>query len=77
MSFESSLANCGGVQILKGEMPKGVLLVGPPGTGKTLPSRAAGGEANAPFLNITGSNFMELFAVGDSVGVRDLFAEAR
>jgi cell division protease FtsH len=38
--------------------PRGVLLVGPPGTGKTLLARAVAGEAQVPFLALTGSSFV-------------------
>jgi cell division protease FtsH len=64
-------------QRLGGKMPKGVLLVGPPGTGKTLLARAVAGEANVPFFNITGSNFMEMFVGVGASRVRDLFNEAK
>jgi cell division protease FtsH len=61
---------------LGGEMPKGVLLVGPPGTGKTLLARAVAGEADVPFLSITGSDFMEMFVGVGASRVRDLFEKA-
>jgi len=64
-------------QRLGGEIPKGVLLVGPPGTGKTLLARAVAGEANAPFYNITGSDFMEMFVGVGASRVRDLFKDAK
>lgn len=64
-------------QKLGGEIPKGVLLVGPPGTGKTLLARAVAGEANVPFFNITGSDFMEMFVGVGASRVRDLFEEAK
>jgi len=64
-------------QRLGGEIPKGVLLVGPPGTGKTLLARAVAGEANAPFFNITGSDFMEMFVGVGASRVRDLFKDAK
>ena len=57
--------------------PRGVLMVGPPGTGKTLLARAVAGEADVPFLSMTGSGFVELFVGVGASRVRDLFAEAR
>ena len=57
--------------------PRGVLMVGPPGTGKTLFARAVAGEAEVPFLSITGSSFVEMFVGVGAARVRDLFAEAR
>src|ERR1700694_5850074 len=57
--------------------PKGVLLVGPPGSGKTLMARAVAGEAEVPFLALTGSSFVELFVGVGASRVRDLFADAR
>lgn len=64
-------------QRLGGEIPKGVLLVGPPGTGKTLLARAVAGEAEAPFFNITGSDFMEMFVGVGASRVRELFKDAK
>ncbi|MCD6223671.1 MAG: ATP-dependent metallopeptidase FtsH/Yme1/Tma family protein, partial [Deltaproteobacteria bacterium] len=64
-------------QRLGGKMPKGVLLVGAPGTGKTLLARATAGEAEVPFISITGSAFVELFVGVGAARVRDLFAEAK
>jgi cell division protease FtsH len=57
--------------------PRGVLMVGPPGTGKTLMARAVAGEADVPFISVTGSSFVELFVGVGAARVRDLFAEAR
>jgi cell division protease FtsH len=57
--------------------PKGVLMVGPPGTGKTLLARAVAGEAQVPFISVTGSSFVELFVGVGAARVRDLFEEAR
>ena len=58
-------------------IPKGVLLVGPPGTGKTLLARAVAGEANVPFLSISGSDFVEMFVGVGASRVRDLFQTAK
>ena len=52
---------------LGAKIPKGALLVGPPGTGKTLLAKAVAGEANVPFLSISGSDFVEMFV---GVGAR-------
>ena len=60
-------------QRLGGRIPKGVLLMGPPGTGKTLLARAVAGEANVPFYNISGSDFVEMFVGVGASRVRDLF----
>ena len=57
--------------------PKGVLMIGPPGTGKTLMARAVAGEAEVPFLALTGSSFVELFVGVGASRVRELFADAR
>ncbi|MFQ5947762.1 MAG: ATP-dependent metallopeptidase FtsH/Yme1/Tma family protein, partial [Acidimicrobiia bacterium] len=57
--------------------PRGVLMAGPPGTGKTLLARAVAGEANVPFLSVTGSGFVEMFVGVGAARVRDLFQGAR
>lgn len=59
------------------KIPKGVLLVGAPGTGKTLLARAVAGEANVPFFNISGSEFVEMFVGVGASRVRDLFRRAK
>ncbi|KAK4535983.1 hypothetical protein CDCA_CDCA06G2008 [Cyanidium caldarium] len=58
-------------------IPKGALMYGPPGTGKTLLAKATAGEADVPFLTMSGSDFMELFVGVGPSRVRDLFAQAR
>lgn len=64
-------------QRLGGKIPKGVLLMGPPGTGKTLLAKAVAGEANVPFLSISGSDFVEMFVGVGASRVRDLFEQAK
>jgi cell division protease FtsH len=59
------------------KIPKGVLLMGPPGTGKTMLARAVAGEADVPFLHISGSEFVEMFVGVGAARVRDLFARAK
>ncbi|MBW2391909.1 MAG: ATP-dependent zinc metalloprotease FtsH [Deltaproteobacteria bacterium] len=62
---------------LGGRIPKGVLLVGAPGTGKTLLARAIAGEAEVPFFNISGSDFVEMFVGVGASRVRDLFVQGK
>ena len=62
---------------LGGRIPKGLLLIGPPGTGKTLLARAIAGEAEVPFLTISGSDFVEMFVGVGASRVRDLFSQAK
>ena len=62
---------------LGARIPKGVLLVGPPGTGKTLLARATAGEADRPFLSISGSDFVEMYVGVGASRVRDLFETAK
>ena len=56
---------------------QGAVLSGPPGTGKTLLAKAVAGEAQVPFLSISGSEFLEMFVGVGPARVRDLFAQAR
>lgn len=62
---------------LGAKIPKGVLLLGQPGTGKTLIAKAVAGEANVPFFNISGSEFVEMFVGVGASRVRDLFKQAK
>ena len=58
------------------KLPKGALLVGPPGTGKTLIAKAVAGEAKVPFFQMSGSDFIEMYAGVGASRVRDLFEKA-
>ena len=62
---------------LGARLPKGLLLVGQPGTGKTLLARAIAGEAEVPFLSISGSDFVEMFVGVGASRVRDLFDQGK
>ncbi|KUK40329.1 MAG: ATP-dependent zinc metalloprotease FtsH [Synergistales bacterium 54_24] len=62
---------------LGARIPKGVLLLGAPGVGKTLLARAVAGEADVPFLSVSGSDFVEMFVGVGAARVRDLFEQAK
>ena len=59
------------------KIPKGILLYGKPGTGKTLIAKAIAGEADVPFISMSGSEFIEMFAGLGASRVRKLFDKAR
>ena len=64
-------------QEMGAKVPRGVLLCGKPGTGKTLIAKAIAGEASAPFISMSGSEFIELFAGLGASRVRKLFEKAK
>ena len=59
------------------KIPKGILLYGKPGTGKTLIAKAIAGEAGVPFISMSGSEFIEMFAGLGASRVRKLFERAK
>ena len=59
------------------KIPRGVLLCGEPGTGKTLIAKAIAGEADVPFISMSGSEFTEMFAGLGASRVRKLFDKAK
>ena len=59
------------------KIPRGILLYGKPGTGKTLIAKAIAGEASVPFISMSGSEFIEMFAGLGASRVRKLFEKAK
>ncbi len=64
-------------QKMGAKIPKGILLYGKPGTGKTLIAKAIAGEAGVPFISMSGSEFIEMFAGLGASRVRKLFEKAK
>ena len=77
MEIVDFLKNANKYKELGAKIPRGALLAGPPGTGKTLLAKAVAGEANVPFLSISGSDFVEMFVGVGASRVRDLFDQAK
>lgn len=77
MEFVNFLKNPQQYIDLGAKIPKGALLTGPPGTGKTLLAKATAGEANVPFITVSGSEFLEMFVGVGPSRVRDMFSMAR
>lgn len=77
MEFVEFLKNPKKYTDMGAKIPRGSLLVGPPGTGKTLLAKATAGEAGVPFINVSGSEFVEMFVGLGAKRVRKLFEVAR
>lgn len=77
MEFVDFLKNPEIYQKLGAQIPRGALLTGPPGTGKTMLAKACATEAGVPFLYISGSEFVEMYAGVGASRVRKLFEIAK
>merc|ERR1712242_385315 len=77
MEFVNFLKNPVQYTDLGAKIPKGAVLTGPPGTGKTLLAKATAGEANVPFISVSGSEFLEMFVGVGPARVRSMFEMAR
>jgi cell division protease FtsH len=76
MEVVQFLKNSKKLHALGGKLPRGILFVGAPGTGKTMLAKAIAAEANASFFNMSGSDFVELYAGVGARRVRKLFKKA-
>ncbi len=76
MEVVQFLKNAKKLHALGGKLPRGILFVGDPGTGKTMLAKAIAAEAEASFFNMSGSDFIELYAGVGAKRVRKLFKQA-
>merc|ERR1719184_225411 len=77
MEFVNFLKNPQQYLDLGAKIPKGAILTGPPGTGKTLLAKASAGEADVPFITVSGSEFQEMYVGVGAARIRDTFNMAR
>ena len=77
MEIVDFLKNPEKYQKMGAKIPRGILLFGKPGTGKTLIAKAIAGEASVPFISMSGSEFIEMFAGLGASRVRKLFEKAK
>jgi cell division protease FtsH len=73
----SYLKNATAYKLAGAEIPRGILLEGPPGTGKTLLAKSIASEADANFVSISASEFVEVFVGVGASKIRALFKQAR
>jgi len=73
----SYLKNATLYEVAGAEIPRGILLEGLPGTGKTLLAKAIASEADASFISVAASEFVEIFVGMGAIKVRNLFKTAR
>lgn len=59
------------------KVPHGILLSGPAGVGKTMIAKAIAHEAGVPFIQVSGSDFIELYVGNGAKRVRQVFKIAR
>uniref|UniRef100_A0A6C0HBE5 AAA+ ATPase domain-containing protein n=1 Tax=viral metagenome TaxID=1070528 RepID=A0A6C0HBE5_9ZZZZ len=73
----SYLKNDSMYKLAGAEIPRGILLEGPPGTGKTLLAKAIASEAEANFISVAASEFVEMYVGLGASKIRALFQRAR
>ncbi len=59
------------------KIPRGLLFLGPPGCGKTLLAKAIAKTAGVNFIQVSGSDFQEMFVGVGAARVKHLFTMAR
>lgn len=59
------------------KLPKGILLAGPPGTGKTLLVKTMAESLDIPIVNVSGSEFVEVYVGVGASRIRELFERAK
>ncbi len=65
------------LQLIGGQVIKGILMMGPPGCGKTYLAKAIATESGIPFISMSASEFTEIFVGVGASRMRKLFKKAR